>query len=107
MARITKVCRVCGKEYEFCRTPRVDGVYHWQEVACCPEHGAIYLERVLRSRGIMTDESASVESELVANESDLEASDEPVELFDDDEEDGYEDADEEFNDEEDELDEII
>lgn len=103
MARFIKTCRVCGKEYEACRTPRVDGVYHWQEVACCPEHGATYLEEVLRARGIVTDEPASESSEPVISDSQPEEPEEPVELFSDDDEDGYEDEDEEFN-EEDEWD---
>lgn len=86
MARFIKTCRVCGKEYEACRTPRVDGVYHWQEVACCPEHGAIYLEEVLRARGIITEEEPDEVEE---------------DLFADDDEDDYED--EEFDEDEDVL----
>lgn len=48
-----KKCRVCGKEYEACRNTKVQpGVYRWREVACSPECGDIYLQRVLESRGI-------------------------------------------------------
>lgn len=44
-------CRVCGKEYEPCRTAnRRPNVFHWQEVACSPECGAIYLQRITESR---------------------------------------------------------
>lgn len=44
-------CRVCGKEYEPCRTAsRRPNVFHWQEVACSPECGAIYLQRIIESR---------------------------------------------------------
>lgn len=44
-------CRVCGKEYEACRSARrVDGVYRWQDVACCVEHGAEYLALIRASR---------------------------------------------------------
>ena len=93
MAHIIRKCRVCDKEYETCRTPRVDGVYHWQEVACCPEHGAIYLEEILRSRGLMPKEEAALEVPApVAEEPD---ETEVEELFADDEEDGFED--EEFD----------
>lgn len=47
----TKICKVCGKEYEYCHTVRrVDGVFRYQDVACCPEHGSIYLQRVIASR---------------------------------------------------------
>lgn len=51
MATATKVCKVCGREYPYCRTERkVAGVFRWQDVACCIEHGSIYLERVMASR---------------------------------------------------------
>ena len=51
MATATKICKVCGKEYPYCRTERrVAGVFRWQDVACSVEHGSIYLERVLASR---------------------------------------------------------
>lgn len=55
MASATKKCRVCGKEYEACRSAnRAAGVFRWQEVACSPECGAIYLLQINESRG-MTD----------------------------------------------------
>lgn len=45
------MCRVCGKEYEPCRTARKNpNVFHWQEVACSPECGAVYLELINESR---------------------------------------------------------
>lgn len=45
-------CRVCGKEYEGCRSAKTDPtLFRWQDVACCPEHGEEYLRRVLESRG--------------------------------------------------------
>ena len=53
MALGIKICRVCGKEYEACHTlrPNLNGEFRWQEVACCEEHGAEYLRRVLEARG--------------------------------------------------------
>jgi len=46
-----KICRVCGKEYEACRSAvRTPGVFRWQEVSCSPECGQIYLQRILDSR---------------------------------------------------------
>lgn len=46
-----KKCRVCGKNYEACRTPgRAAGVFRWQEVACSPECGAEYLRLVTQAR---------------------------------------------------------
>lgn len=51
MATATRICKVCGKEYPYCRTERkVAGVFRWQDVACSVEHGYIYLEEVLASR---------------------------------------------------------
>lgn len=51
MAAALLKCRVCGKEYEGCRTAKkVDGVFRWKEVACTPECGAIYLDRIRKSR---------------------------------------------------------
>lgn len=53
MASVTKRCRVCGKEYEACRSAnRAAGVFRWQEVACSPECGAIYLQKINESRGV-------------------------------------------------------
>ena len=51
METATKICKVCGKEYPYCRTERkVAGVFRWQDVACCVEHGSEYLEKVIASR---------------------------------------------------------
>lgn len=56
MATATKTCKVCGKEYPYCRTERrVAGVFRWQDVACSVEHGSIYLERILASRNEKPD----------------------------------------------------
>lgn len=44
-------CRVCGKEYEACRTNRKEvGGFNWKEVACSPECGTEYLRRVQEAR---------------------------------------------------------
>lgn len=50
MATTTKVCRVCGVEYPYCRTARPDGLYRWDNVACCPEHAAVFFARVAAAR---------------------------------------------------------
>lgn len=60
MVSAIKVCRVCGKEYESCRSAnRNAGVFRWQEVACSPECGAIYLDRINESRNIVTTQKKS------------------------------------------------
>lgn len=51
MPKQTKTCRVCGKEYEACRSIKTgDTVFNWREVACSPECGKEYLQRVMTSR---------------------------------------------------------
>lgn len=51
MAKATRICKVCGREYEYCHTARqTAGGFRWQDVACSPEHGSIYFARVLESR---------------------------------------------------------
>lgn len=53
MAKGIKVCKICGREYEACHTlrPNLDNEFRWNDVCCCPEHGAEYLRRVLIARG--------------------------------------------------------
>ena len=52
MAIGIKVCKVCGKEYESCHTlrPNLNSEFRWNDVACCPEHGAEYLRKIMESR---------------------------------------------------------
>lgn len=58
MAKGLRVCKVCGKEYEGCHTqrPNLNNEFRWQDVACCPEHGAEYLRQILISRGELQPE---------------------------------------------------
>ena len=59
MLTALKKCRVCGKDYEACHTVRKDSsTFRWQEVACSPECGNVYLERIMQSRA---PSSSSVE----------------------------------------------
>lgn len=50
MARIKKVCRVCGKEYSACSSSLGDTVFRWRNVACSPSCGAEYVRRIQLSR---------------------------------------------------------
>jgi len=52
MTKGIRICKVCGKEYPYCRTERKSTIFRYQDVACCPEHGSIYLARINESRGI-------------------------------------------------------
>ena len=57
MATAMMKCRVCGKEYEACHTlKRIAGVFRWQEVACSPECGNIYLAKIEASRAVTPTE---------------------------------------------------
>lgn len=53
MATAIKKCRVCGNSYEACHTVKhIAGTFRWQEVACSPECGSIYLARIEESRKV-------------------------------------------------------
>lgn len=57
MPKVMKTCRVCGRSYEACRTVNnALGVFRWQDVACSPECGSVYLQKLNESRGIQTEE---------------------------------------------------
>ena len=62
MPKQIKTCRVCGAVYEACNSARVGNkAFNWREVACSPECGTVYLDRVTASRGIVE----SIEGEAV------------------------------------------
>ena len=50
MAAGTRICKICGKEYPYCKTFNATNAYRWQDVACCPEHAAIYFTKIAESR---------------------------------------------------------
>lgn len=63
-----KQCRVCGKDYEPCHSTRLQpGVFRWREVACSPECGAIYLQRIQESRGLIPKEPKKPRTKKVVN----------------------------------------
>lgn len=52
IAKVTRICKTCGKEYETCPNARdLNNPYRWQDVACSPECGAKYFYEVLVARG--------------------------------------------------------
>lgn len=66
MATGKKVCKICGREYECCQTNRrVEGVFRWQDVACCVEHGQEYLDQILKSRTETAPAPAAEETEQI------------------------------------------
>lgn len=54
MAKTTRICKVCGKEYEYCKTWLNQSKFRWQDVACSEKCGAEYFERIAISRGEIT-----------------------------------------------------
>lgn len=71
MASGKRICKICGKEYEYCKTLReTPGVFRWQDVACCVEHGEKYFDLIMASRGKRNETSESevnapaIESEI-------------------------------------------
>ena len=57
MAKGIRICKVCGKEYEYCKTFAPADKFRWQDVACSPECGAEYFARVDAARNNKADET--------------------------------------------------
>lgn len=86
-------CKVCGKEYEYCKTNRPNGLFRWNDVACCESHASIYFAKIAASREInaIKGSDATFKSDKsILNFSDL-LEDEEDELFEED----FEDEDDE------------
>lgn len=63
MATEKMICRVCGKEYQGCCTTKIGtSGFRWQEVACSPECGSIYLAKIEASRAVKP-----IEKKVTAN----------------------------------------
>lgn len=44
-------CRICGKQYEACLTSNQSkSAFNWKEVACSPECGTKYFQKIEASR---------------------------------------------------------
>lgn len=88
MPQGTRICKICGREYPYCKTNRPADIFRWQDVACSPDHAAIYFSEIAESRSHSADYQASKSSAA-------EDSAEVLELIDDtDEEDEF--SEEEF-----------
>lgn len=100
MPKATKICKVCGKEYEYCHTVRrVAGIFRWQDVACSPECGSIYLAKIRESRGEKPIENNIAAKDAVVEETAPDYSD--LDECEDDEEDTW--FEDEFEDDTEEL----
>lgn len=65
MPKQIKTCRVCGTAYEACNSARSgSNAFNWREVACSPECGMVYLDRITASRSIVepVEENAAIRS---------------------------------------------
>lgn len=83
MPKVKRKCKNCGKEFEACRSFYAnDGEFRWQNVACSPECGAIYLAAVLSAR---CEDAVSAKESKETTEDDT---DEEDVLFEEDFEDG-------------------
>lgn len=88
MANSTRVCRVCGKEYPYCKTAiKDDGMFRWQDVACCKEHGSKYFTKILLSRS--DDSSTEIDDPITIDDGiyvdDDDDNDDGLDYFDEDE----------------------
>lgn len=102
MATAIKKCRVCGKQYEACHTVKTAGSFRWQEVACSPECGSIYLSKIEESRGVgkSTPHEAYKQTKVDVNYIAPEVDEYDDDLYDEyDDEDEYEDLDDEYDNE--------
>ena len=59
MAKATRICKVCGKEYGYCKTWNSPDKFRWQDVACSRECGEQYFRQVLEARGELPKEETA------------------------------------------------
>lgn len=63
MVKGTRICKICGKEYPYCKTERRAEIFRYQDVACCPEHGTQYFAKVEAARNPVKIEAVPAEEE--------------------------------------------
>ena len=63
MVKGTRICKICGKEYPYCKTERGAGIFRYQDVACCVEHGTQYFAEVEAARNPIKAQAVSAEVE--------------------------------------------
>ena len=64
MVKGTRICKICGKEYPYCKTERSADIFRYQDVACCVEHGTQYFAEVEAARNPVKVQVAPVEVEV-------------------------------------------
>lgn len=97
MSNSTRICKVCGSEYPYCKTELHNNIFRWQDVACSPEHASIYFAKIEESRkktsNVNTDNADDVLDVIDDDEDDLDE-----DLFDEDDEEEDDDEDDEDED---------
>lgn len=94
MATAMKRCKVCGKEYEYCRTTRHTDIFRWQDVACSPLHASEYFHNIAISRGQITEDSSPTYA--IKSTQYNETDDADVELDEESDDFDYDDSDEDL-----------
>ena len=61
MEKATRICKICGKEYPYCKTEAAIGENRWQDVGCCIEHAMQYFKEVAIARGELPAEEEKKE----------------------------------------------
>lgn len=69
MDKAIKICKVCGKEYPYCKNWNNNDIFRWQDVACCEEHGKQYFADVLAARGEKVEQEEAPKAKPVKKES--------------------------------------
>lgn len=64
MTKATRICKVCGCEYPYCKTDRRVDLFRWQDVACCPEHANVYFDSVAKARAVVEKSDEDIELEV-------------------------------------------
>lgn len=68
MAKVTKICRICKKKYKACQTSAITNTFRWQDVACSPECGLKYLNKVRVARREIDENDETISTDVIYNE---------------------------------------
>lgn len=86
MAKVKKICRICGKEYTPCSYCENDQMaFHYRTICCSRKCAEVYLSRVLEARkqnhtkesDSINDESVNTDVESKVSEQDQIVEDKP------------------------------
>lgn len=63
MSKPNSICRVCGKQYDLCKTCQEIGIFHYKNVCCSKECFQKYLEQHnIKENGTIVDKSTKTKS---------------------------------------------